>query len=575
MSPKWSEEQLTAYRLQGDVEVDALVAKVLPKAGSESIGTFGYNEMLLLTDQLINNPELAFIKDSKLSQHLDEIPDDLVQYFKPMEAPDWVDPKKLQLGSSLWQQNTLMSLGVLYSSSLPACYLIKNGIAALYQSEKLREKQYIFQRIYETGVMLATTMDPGGISLLDDAEYNHDKLLLDALKKLDPEGSWGQEGQSCDKINGKGHAQLDPQDVHEEVARLRSNSKKYLWGKGYINAKKVRFLHSSMRYMLIQNNQSCPFSGKPNSFTDALSQQQSAWDFAKFGHPINQEDLAYTLLTFGMLIPKGLKNWGVPVSDAEREGFLHLWKVIGYTMGIREELLTDNWEEAEQLYALIAKRQVGHSEAGVILTESLMGFLNDYLPDFPGFSEHISTAMIVNQLGVEQASKIISAENMQAISVFWRRPIFKSIGTVFKVFLHLRGKYYHRFKHLGGITANRIHEAAEELIKSWRSAYLRKPFFVPVNATQWIRKPGVDQDYINKLKSWRCHLLNTIVISFALLLISVFSFTAALPAWLLEGEIAIKICLTTALVSWGSFYLLMNNWLPVVFSKRPRTESEK
>ena len=156
----------------------------------------------------------------------------------------------------------------------------------------------------------------------------------------------------------------------------------------------------------------------PNSFTDALSQDESPWNFAKFGHPINQEDLAYTLLTFGLLIPRGLKHWGVPVSNQEQEGFLHLWKVIGHTMGIRPELLTDNWEEAELLYALILKRQAGHSEAGVILTESLMSFLNDYLPNFPGFSERLSTALIVNQLGMEQASKIISEKNMKTTFTF-------------------------------------------------------------------------------------------------------------------------------------------------------------
>ena len=56
----------------------------------------------------------------------------------------------------------------------------------------------------------------------------------------------------CNKTEDKGKSQLDPQDVHDEVERLRNKSKRYLWGKGYINAKKVRFLHAAMRYMLIQ-----------------------------------------------------------------------------------------------------------------------------------------------------------------------------------------------------------------------------------------------------------------------------------------------------------------------------------
>ena len=164
---------------------------------------------------------------------------------------------------------------------------------------------------------------------------------------------------------------------------------------------------------------------------------------------------------------------------------------------------------------------------------------------------------------------------MKNTFTFWRRPIYKIAGKVFKVFLHLRGKYYHRYKHLGGITANRIHEASEQLIQSWRSAYLRKPFFVPVNATQWIRKPGVDQEFISKLRSWRRRLFITIMISMGLLSVSVFSLSAALPVWLFDGEIAVKICLSIALISWISFYLLMNNWLPVIFSKRPLIQHKK
>lgn len=574
MSARWTEEILSDYRQQGDPEVDGLAAKVLPNAGTEAIGTFGYNEMLLLADQLTKNPELAFIKGSRLSEHLKGMPNDLVHYFEPMEAPDWVDESKLQAGTKLWRENTLISLGVLYSASLPSCYLMKNGIPALYQSEKLRDKQYIFQRIYETGLMLASSMDPGGITVLDDAEYDHDKLLFEALKNLDADGRWDQKGRSCHKTADGGDTQLDPQHVHDEVERLKENSKRYLWGKGYINAKKVRFLHAAMRFMLIQDNQCCPFSGKPTTFSEALSLDNSSWNFAELGHPINQEDLAYTLLTFGFLIPRGLAHWGVPVSTQEREGFLHLWKIVGHVMGIRSELLTDNWEEAEQLYALIQKRQAGHSEAGVIMTESLMGFLNDYLPQFPGFSTRLSTALIVSQMGLEQASKIISEENIKATYRFWRLPTYTILGRTFKLFLNLRGKYYHRFKHLGGITANRIHEAAEQLIQSWRSAYLRKPFFVPVNTTQWIRKPGVDQHYISKLKRWRRQMLNTIATSLGLLSMAVFSLTAAIPAWIITGESALNICLGLAGASWVVFYGLMNNWLPVVFSKRPVVETD-
>ena len=161
--------QLDAYRQVTDKEADDLVKKLIPKQSSEKIGPLGYNTMLLLADRLNEDPELALIGNSQLSQQLNKMPPDLVDYFKPMPAPDWVDTDKLRLGSELWRENTLMSLLALYSASLPACYLMKNGIPALYKTEKLAERQYIFQRIYETGLMLAATMDQDGIRIVEDA----------------------------------------------------------------------------------------------------------------------------------------------------------------------------------------------------------------------------------------------------------------------------------------------------------------------------------------------------------------------------------------------------------------------
>jgi hypothetical protein len=39
------------------------------------------------------------------------------------------------------------------------------------------------------------------------------------------------------------------------------------------------------------------------------------------GVPINQEDLAYVLLTFGYLIPKGMETWGRKVPRQQKEDF--------------------------------------------------------------------------------------------------------------------------------------------------------------------------------------------------------------------------------------------------------------
>ncbi len=562
---------LDAYRQMADPEVDGLVAALLPKQGSEAIGQLGYNAMLLMADKLMRDPELGLVEDSRLARWLDGMPEDLVAYFEPAPAPDWVDGEKLKLGADLWQQYPIISLLILYSGSLPACYLMKNGIPALYKTEKLRDHQYIFQRIYETGLMLAACMDDDGIKLVEDASLQDDALWLQALQNLDAKGNWQQQGYNLVRQAGESSTAIDPDAIAEEIARLRGTPGRFLWGKGYITAKKVRFLHASMRYMLTQPDSFKPWGDKdqPLSFAERLSQVQSPWDNEKLGVPVNQEDLAYTLLTFGLVIPRSMALWGLPLSDEQKQAFLHLWKVIGHIMGVHPDLLTDNWADAEALFASIQKRQAGASEAGQALTEALMGFLVSYLPDVPGIAHRISAAMIIDQIGLAHASCLLDEKLIAETQCFWRKPIYALAGGIFRTSLWLRAKFYSRFKHLGGITSHRLLEAGELLIDSWRDAFTRQPFFVPADTSTWKRQPGYDQAYQARLTEWRRQIFSTLGLSISLLALSLFSVAAALPVVLISGWPALKAVLIAAAVFWASAIGIMQFKLPAVFKKRP------
>ncbi len=568
MGITWTEAQLSEFRMQGDREVDQLVAALLPKKNGN--GVRGYNHALLVIDQLMETPELTWVRESRLARCLREVPEELLGYFDPMPAPEWVDVDKLKLGSRLWRDNTIASLAVLYSASLPSCYLMKRGIPALYRSEKLREQRYIFQRIYETGRMLEAVMDPGGIQVLEDKVLDEDELLCQALRNLEPMADWRQSGRGCRK-SSESDALLDVERVTAEVDRLRQGSQRYLWGKGYLCAKKVRFLHATMRFMLVQPDQRHPLSGetRPLTLTEALSCDESPWNFEDFGYPINQEDMAYTLLTFGMIIPRGLSHWGVQIDQDEKEAFLHLWKVVGHVMGIDSTLLTDQWEEAEQQFSMIQARQAGHSHAGEVLTEALTGFLGDYLPEFPGMSRYLSVAMICSQIGPQHARMIVPEKTLKETFRFWRRPVYSIAGVLTRGFFRLKHLYLKHFTHLGGMTVNRLHEAAEHIIDSWRSAYQRRPFFVPQNATTWVRRPEVDAAYIADLKNWRRRLFSTLGIAMVLLMAAFFSLPGTLVLWLASGQTGAIVALGVAGAAWLASMGLMHGRLQKIFDQRP------
>jgi hypothetical protein len=576
MSEKWNNNKLESFRGRGDAYADALVSKTLGK-GEAGIET--YNRMLLLANQLIDNPGLLLVEQSRLAQEFEnDIKDsELAAYFKPMEAPAWVDTEKLALASKLWQENTVAAMGVLYAASLPFCYLIKNGIPALYDTGKLLEP-YLSQRIYETGLLLDSILDSNGLSVIEDKEYDYGKVLLEELNKADPKGRWERRGHTFCRCGGPAkkteneaaQAEAIVAAVNERVQK----SRRYLWGKGYLAAKKVRFLHASMRYMLLNPQNFEPQdkqSTKP--LMQIFSERREPWNTQELGYPVNQEDQAYTLLTFGLIIPKGLERWGISLSQEQKDAFLHLWKVIGYTLGIEEELLTDQWDEAEALFAMIQARQAGASEDGMKLTDALIELLDQYLPTLPGVAENcLPVELMISQIGDTFAKDLIRADRLKETRSLWRRPIYKVLGLAAKSYFFLRSRFLADFPLWGELTTRLAHEVAEGMIESWRDAYRRAPFFVPSNLTTWQRIPGADPAYLHTLQEWRQKVLTTAGLGLGLLVASVFGAAASLPLWLLYGEGGLLAGLGVSGAAWLAFAKIAKKKLNVLLAERPEPD---
>ena len=70
-----------------------------------------------------------------------------------------------------------------------------------------------------------------------------------------------------------------------------------------------------------------------------LLRRSGRWDAARWGAPINQHDMAATALLFGVVFVEGVRQFGVPVSRAEAEDYVHLWRLSSWLMGVEEALL--------------------------------------------------------------------------------------------------------------------------------------------------------------------------------------------------------------------------------------------
>jgi hypothetical protein len=128
-------------------------------------------------------------------------------------------------------------------------------------------------------------------------------------------------------------------------------------GRGFISVQKVRLMHASIRTIALKHG----------------------WDTSTYDHPINQEDLAGTLLTFSTIILQGLEQSGLDIKQSDKEAYMHLWKVVGSMMGVQDELLVEDPQGGKEFMDTILKHQQASSEDGIALTASCISFLQYHL----------------------------------------------------------------------------------------------------------------------------------------------------------------------------------------------------
>jgi ER-bound oxygenase mpaB/B'/Rubber oxygenase, catalytic domain len=90
--------------------------------------------------------------------------------------------------------------------------------------------------------------------------------------------------------------------------------------------------------------------------------KRADWDSAAWGHPVNQEDYASTLLAFCHVYLRAMHRIGVAVTPEEEAGVHHLYRWVGHVMGVAPELLSEDREEEQALYGHITRRQL-HPDA--------------------------------------------------------------------------------------------------------------------------------------------------------------------------------------------------------------------
>lgn len=277
------------------------------------------------------------------------LPDDigaaLEDYLQAARVPPtWLDEKKIARAERLFIDHGALSVTLLFCASLPQCYVVPDLSAVLQITGQLDDNTG--HRIRATGAMIFPVMMHKGLA--------HDQ--------------------------GAGLAQIF----------------------------KVRLIHATIRHLILRQSPEAAMAhsgrvgvtdlanrsevisplaeiAKSDSMNRALV--ASGWNTPDRGLPCNQEELAYTLLTFSYVFLDGLRKLGIGLPQTDEEAYLHTWNVVGYYLGIEDSLMAHSMDDAALLFdAMQARGRAGQRSKPItpdprpLLGNALMNGMKTIIP---------------------------------------------------------------------------------------------------------------------------------------------------------------------------------------------------
>lgn len=236
-----------------------------------------------------------------------DVPAPMVQALRRyLEAaqrlPEGADRERIARAEKLFFDQGVLSVLLLFCASLPECYVVPDLAEVLHTTGALEQRTDY--RIRSTAAMIFPVMMTGGLT--------------------DPSGA------------------------------------------GVAQVLKVRLIHATVRHLILRGSPEhalapgvgprprLSLAGRVPGMHQALFAH--GWDVAERGLPSNQEEQAYTLLTFGYVPLRGMRTLGVGLAPADEEAVLHAWNVVGHLVGIRPELMVGTMQDAEALFAQMQRR---------------------------------------------------------------------------------------------------------------------------------------------------------------------------------------------------------------------------
>lgn len=318
--------QLAGFQRQADPLADQTVASVLGEwpmgAAHESAPQWERIQTVnILLDQWVDNASLAWwtaprgavrgiVGNREVEGHVDDaMADALNHYIQTAQtlAP-WADAAHIERAEELFMEHGALSCILLFCSSLPECYVVPDLSSVLHATGRL--EQNTEYRIRSTAAMIFPVMMHGGLAARGAgiAQVLKVRLIHAMVRNLILHGS--------------------PQDL-------------------------VRGVQAGQDGIIEAQPRPAAAGGRGVMYQTLFAH---GWNTPRDGLPCNQEELAYTLLTFGYVFLRSLRRLGIGLPRQDEEAYLHAWNVVGHVLGIERALMVRTMDEGQALMATMQAR---------------------------------------------------------------------------------------------------------------------------------------------------------------------------------------------------------------------------
>lgn len=124
-------------------------------------------------------------------------------------------------------------------------------------------------------------------------------------------------------------------------------------GQMIVTGNKTRMVHAAVRHLLPQS-----------PYWKAVADEAI---------PISNADILVTFHSTGTFAHKMMKQWGIRMSAADEEAFLHSWQVALHLLGVRDEYIPATWADAHAQSAQVLTPILSWTPEGQELAEVLLG----------------------------------------------------------------------------------------------------------------------------------------------------------------------------------------------------------